>query len=155
MYKDTKIPRWWIFKIFLTAIFRYDYMVNYQQVNFEIGIFFFVLHDFRSESRWISVLLIIIKCSQNHWILSRNLIVLSVFSFRIRSFRIGVGSREPSKLNPRPHLGSTLLHCSLVYSRPVCFNFSVVNDETTNWPIHQFMNLKCCIKAREPFETPF
>ena len=28
-------------------------------------------------------------------------------------------------------------------------------NETTNSPIHQFANLKCCIKARDSFKTPF
>ena len=27
--------------------------------------------------------------------------------------------------------------------------------QKTKPPIHQFTNLKCCIKAREPFKTPF
>ena len=36
------------------------------------------------------------------------------------------------------------------------FNMFVTSkNETTNAPILQFTNLKCCIKAREPFETPF
>jgi hypothetical protein len=33
--------------------------------------------------------------------------------------------------------------------------FVTSKNEITNFPIHQFTNLKCCIKAREPFETPF
>ena len=36
------------------------------------------------------------------------------------------------------------------------FNLFVTsNNETTNSPVHQFMNLKCCTKAREPFKIPF
>ena len=38
----------------------------------------------------------------------------------------------------------------------VIFNLFVTSkNETTNSPNHQFMNLKCCIQAREPFKTPF
>ena len=33
--------------------------------------------------------------------------------------------------------------------------FVTSKNETTNSPIHQFMNLKCCIKAREPLKNPF
>ena len=33
--------------------------------------------------------------------------------------------------------------------------FVTSKNETTNSPIHQFTNLKCCIKTREPFKTPF
>ena len=33
--------------------------------------------------------------------------------------------------------------------------FVTSKNEITNSSIHQFTNLKCCIKAREPFKTPF
>ena len=33
--------------------------------------------------------------------------------------------------------------------------FVTSKDETTNSPIHQFTNLKCCIKARESFKPFF
>ena len=33
--------------------------------------------------------------------------------------------------------------------------FVTSKNETTNSPIHQFTNAKYCIKAREPYKTPF
>ena len=32
--------------------------------------------------------------------------------------------------------------------------FVTSKNENTNSPIHQFTNLKCCIKAREPIKSP-
>ena len=44
--------------------------------------------------------------------------------------------------------------------QPFCFlnksnRFVTSKNENTNSPTHKFTNLKCCIKAREPFKTPF
>ena len=42
------------------------------------------------------------------------------------------------------------------FQKKYSHNLSVKSrNETTNSPIHQVTNLKCSIKAREPFKTPF
>ena len=43
-----------------------------------------------------------------------------------------------------------IVYCKSVGMLPV-----IPYTQTTNSPIHQFTNLKCCIKARKSFKTPF
>ena len=50
----------------------------------------------------------------------------------------------------------SFLISKISFQKKYSHNLSVKSrNETTNSPIHQVTNLKCSIKAREPFKTPF
>ena len=51
--------------------------------------------------------------------------------------------------------GALDLSTKILQEKHKCNLFVTSKNEITNSPIHQLTNLKCCIKARESFKTPF
>ena len=85
-----------------------------------------------------------------------------IFSYRtmLGDFVVWMNIQPECQLNRnfRPSSISTshqkVLYCNFCDWLRLYNLFVTSKNETTNFPIHQFSNLMCCIKAREPFKPP-